>query len=77
MSPLRAGQAAADFPLVIDYAELLRSTPALFTDSVAFSVKGSSVVSTIVGRRRVGFDGESKVSVKDELKSFINGLFEV
>ncbi len=66
----------ADFPLVIDYVELLKSIPALFTDSVVFGVKGSYVASTIVGRRRFGFSGERKVSVKDEAKSFINGLFE-
>ncbi|MBM3332670.1 LEA type 2 family protein [candidate division WOR-3 bacterium] len=66
----------ADFPLVIDYAGLLSSIPALLTDSVVFSVKGSYLVSTIVGRRRFGFGGERKVAVKDELQSFINGLFE-
>jgi LEA14-like dessication related protein len=66
----------AYFPLAIDYAELLKSIPTLFADSVAFSVKGNYVVSTIVGRRRFGFDGERKVAVKDEVESFIKGLFE-
>ena len=66
----------ADFPLVIDYAELLKSVPALLTDSVAFGVKGNYVVSTIVGRRRFGFEGKRKVAVKDEVESFIQGLFE-
>ncbi len=66
----------ADFPLAIDYAELVKSMPALLTDSVVFSVKGSYVVSTIGGRRRFGFSGERKVAVKDEVKSFLNRLFE-
>jgi LEA14-like dessication related protein len=66
----------ADFPLAIDYPELLKSMPALFTDTVVFSVKGRYVVSTFAGQRRFGFSGERKVAVKDEVKSFINGLFE-
>ena len=66
----------ADFSLAIDYSELLNSIPALFTDSVVFGVQGSYVVSTIVGQRRFGFSGERKVAVKDEVKSFIEGLFE-
>jgi LEA14-like dessication related protein len=66
----------ADFPLAIDYPELLKSIPALFTDSVVFNVKGRYVVSTFVGRRRFGFSGERKVSFKDEVKSFINGLLD-
>src|SRR5512141_1946379 len=45
----------ADFPLVIDYAELLKSVPALFTDTVVFGVKGRYVVSTFIGRREFGF----------------------
>ena len=66
----------ADFPLAIDYAELLKSMPALFTDTVVFGVKGRYVVSTFAGQRRFGFSGERKVAVKDEVKSFIKGLFE-
>ena len=66
----------ADFPLAIDYSELLGSIPTLFTDSVVFSVKGRYLVSTFVGRRSFGFNGERKVSVKDEVKSFLKGLFE-
>ena len=66
----------ADFPLAIDYPELLKSMPTLFTDTVVFSVKGRYVVSTVVGRRSFGFGGERKVAVKDEVESFIKGLFE-
>ena len=66
----------ADFPLAIDYSELLSSIPALFTDSVVFSVNGRYVVATFVGRRSFGFSGERKVAIKDEVKSFLNGLFE-
>lgn len=66
----------ADFPLAIDYSELAKSIPALPNDTVVFSVKGRYLVSTFVGRRRFGFSGERKVAVKDELKSFIEGLFE-
>ena len=66
----------ADFPLAIDYPELLKSIPALFTDSVVFSVKGRYVVATFVGRRRFGFSGERKISFKDEVKSFVKGLFD-
>ncbi len=66
----------ADFPLAIDYPELLKSIPALFTDTIVFSVKGRYVVSTVVGRRSFGFSGERKVAVKDEVESYIKGLFE-
>lgn len=66
----------ADFPLAIDYAELLKSLPALFTDTVVFKVNGRYVVATFVGRRQFGFSGERKVSMKDEVKTFLNGLFE-
>ena len=66
----------ADFPLAFDYPELLKSMPALFTDTVTFSVKGRYVVSTFAGRRSFGFSGERKVAVKDEVESFIKGLFE-
>jgi len=49
--------------------------PSLLTDSVVLSVKGSYVVSTVFGRRRFGFDGRKTVSVKDEVRSFIENLF--
>jgi LEA14-like dessication related protein len=65
----------ADFPLVIDYSELLKSVPALFTDTVVFGVKGRYVVSTFVGRRQFGFSGSRKVVLKDELESFLENLF--
>jgi LEA14-like dessication related protein len=66
----------ADFPLAIDYAELLKSAPALFTDTVVFGVKGRYVVSTFLGRRQFGFSGDKKVALKDEVESVIKGLFE-
>jgi LEA14-like dessication related protein len=66
----------ADFPLAIDYAGLLKSIPALLTDSAVFSVRGSYVVSTFIGRRRFGFSGERKISFKDEVESIIRGLYE-
>ena len=66
----------ADFPLAIDYAELLKSIPGLFTDTVVFNVKGRYVVSTFVGRRRFGFSGERNVAVNDGVKTFIQGLIE-
>ena len=66
----------ADFPLAIDYPELLKSIPAVFSDTVVFSVKGRYVVATFVGRRRFGFSGERKISFKDEVKSFVKGLFD-
>jgi len=74
---LNAGDTTlADFPLAIDYPELLKSIPALFTDSVVFSLKGRYVVSTFVGPRQFGFSGDRKVAVKDQVKSLIQGLFE-
>jgi|WetSurMetagenome_2_1015567.scaffolds.fasta_scaffold189302_2 LEA14-like dessication related protein len=68
--------ALADFPVVVDYAELLKAIPALLTDSVVFNVKGRYVVSTFVGPRRFGFSGDRKVAVQDVVKSFIEGMFE-
>ena len=66
----------ADFPLAIDYPELLKSIPALFTDTVVFNVKGRYVVSTFVGRRQFGFSGERKVAAKDVVQSFVKGFFD-
>ena len=66
----------ADFPLAIDYPELLKSIPGLFADTVVLGVKGRYVVATVVGRRSFGFSGERKVAVKDEVESYIKGLFE-
>lgn len=66
----------ADFPLAVDYSELLKSMPALFADTVVLGVKGRYVVATVVGRRSFGFSGERKVAVKDEVESYIKGLFE-
>jgi LEA14-like dessication related protein len=66
----------AEFPLAMDYRELLRSIPVLLADTVVFSVKGRYVVATFVGQRRFGFSGERKVAVRDEVESYIKGLFE-
>jgi LEA14-like dessication related protein len=66
----------ADFPLAVDYPELVKSMPTLFSDTVVFSVKGRYVVSTVAGRRRFGFSGERKVAVRDEVESYIKRLFE-
>jgi LEA14-like dessication related protein len=66
----------ADFPLAINYPELLKSIPALFTDTVVFNVKGRYVVSTFVGRRQFGFSGERKVAAKDVVQSFVKGFFD-
>ena len=66
----------ADFPLAIDYLELLKSIPGLLADTVLLSVKGRYMVATFAGRRRFGFSGERKVAVRDEVESFIKGLFE-
>jgi len=66
----------ADFPLAIGYHELLKSIPALLADTVVFSVKGRYVVATVAGRQRFNFSGERRVAVRDELESYIKGLFE-
>jgi LEA14-like dessication related protein len=73
LSLAAGGTTLADFPLAIDYSELLKSVPALFTDTVVFSVKGRYVVSTPVGRRRFGFGGEERVAAGDVVRSFVKG----
>jgi LEA14-like dessication related protein len=65
----------AEFSLSLDWNGVAEAFPSLLTDSVVLSVKGSYVVSTVFGRRRFGFDGRKTVSVKDEVRSFIENLF--
>ena len=65
----------AEFSLSLDWNGVAEAFPSLLTDSVVLSVKGSYVVSTVFGRRRFGFDGSKTVSVKNEVRSFIENLF--
>ena len=65
----------AEFSLSMDWGGVVEAIPSLFTDSVVLGVKGSYVVSTVVGRRRFGFDGSRTVSVKDEVKAYMENLF--
>jgi LEA14-like dessication related protein len=65
----------AEFNLSLDWNGVAEAFPSLLTDSVVLGVKGSYVVSTVFGRRRFGFDGRKTVSVKNEVRSFIEDLF--
>ena len=65
----------AEFNLSLDWNAVAEAFPSLLTDSVVLGVKGNYVVSTVFGRRRFGFDGRKTVSVKDEVRSFIENLF--
>jgi hypothetical protein len=65
----------ADFSLSVDWSNLGEAIPYLLTDSVVLGVKGSYAVATVFGRHRFRFDGSRRVSVKDEVGSFIGNLF--
>ena len=65
----------AEFSLSLDWNGVAEAFPSLLTDSVVLSVKGSYVASTMFGRRRFVFDGRKTVSVKDDVRSFIENLF--
>ena len=65
----------ADFSLSVDWGNLGEAIPYLLTDSVMLGVKGNYAVATVFGRHRFRFDGSRKVSVKDEVRSFIDNLF--
>lgn len=65
----------AEFSLSLDWDGVAEVFPSFLADSVVLSVKGSYVASTAFGRRRFGFDGRKTVSVKDEVRSFIERLF--
>jgi LEA14-like dessication related protein len=65
----------AEFSLALDWNGVAEAFPSLLTDSAVLSIKGSYVVSTVFGRRRFGFDVRRTVSVKDEVRSFIENLF--
>jgi len=65
----------AEFSLSLDWGSVTEVIPFLLTDSVVFGVKGSYAVSSVFGRRRFGFDGCRTVSVKDDVRSFIENLF--
>jgi LEA14-like dessication related protein len=66
----------ADFSLSVNWGNLGEAIPLLLTDSVMLGVKGSYAVSTVFGRRRFQFNGGRTVSVRDEVRSFIESLFE-
>ncbi len=66
----------ADFRLSVDWGNLGEAIPCLLTDSIVLGVKGNCAVKTVFGRRRFGFNGSRRVSVKDEVRSFIDNLFE-
>jgi LEA14-like dessication related protein len=66
----------ADFSLLVNWSNLGEAIPLLLTDSVVLGVKGSYAVSTVFGRRRFQFNGSRTVSLKDEVRSFIESLFE-
>ena len=65
----------AELSLSLDWNGVAEAFPSLLTDSVVLNVKGGYVVSTVFGRRRFWFDGSKTVSVKDEVRSFIENLF--
>jgi LEA14-like dessication related protein len=65
----------AEFSLSLDWGGVAEAFPFLLTDSVVLGVKGNYVVSTVFGRRRFWFDGRKTVSVKDDVRSFIENLF--
>jgi len=67
--------ADAEFSLSLDWNGVAEAFPSLLTDSVVLSVKGNYVVSTVFGRRRFVFDGRKTVSVKNDVRSFIENLF--
>jgi len=65
----------AEFSLSLDWDGMAEAFPSLLTDSVVLNVKGSYVVSAVFGRRRFGFVGRKTVSVKEDVRSFIENLF--
>jgi hypothetical protein len=66
----------AEFSLSPDWGAVVGAIPALLADSVVFGVKGKYAVATAFGQRRFGFEGSRTVSVKDEVRSVIEDLFE-
>ncbi len=66
----------AEFSLSPDWGAVVAAIPSLLADSVVFGVKGTYAVATALGRRRFGFEGSRTVSVKGEVRSLIESLFE-
>jgi len=66
----------AEFDMSLDWGEIAKAVPSMLKDSVAVGLEGSYVAATIFGRRRFGFKGERTISLKDEVKSFIENLFQ-
>jgi LEA14-like dessication related protein len=72
---LKPGAAVdAEFPLKIDYANLARSLPLLFRDTVRFSVAGDYRLWTPVGQQRLSFADTVRTSVRGEVESLLNRL---
>ena len=76
--PLHVGgrdSTAAEFAVTIDYASLAKSLPAMLKDTVTFKVDGSYAVKTLLGQRRLPFKAEHNVTLKQEIGSFLERLF--
>jgi len=78
-SPLRIGardSTSAEFPLRLDYPNLVRAIPALLGDSVAFRVDGNLTVQTILGPRKLDFRQEKRLALKSQLESLLQHFFQ-
>ena len=66
----------ANVLLAVDYANLAKSLPNLLKDTVIVKLDGSYRVKTAFGARRIGFSTERRLAVKDQVRSFLDRLFD-
>jgi LEA14-like dessication related protein len=78
-TPIHVGardSAPANVLLAVDYANIARSLPSLLKDTVVVKLDGSYRVKTMLGTRRLGFGTERRIAVRDQVRSFLDGLFD-
>jgi LEA14-like dessication related protein len=66
----------AEFPLRLDYPNLIRSVPALLSDTVGFRIEGTYTLRTIIGPRRMNFRQGKRIALKSQLGSVLRDLFK-
>jgi hypothetical protein len=72
---IRPGESVkAGFPVRLNYGSIGRVLPLVLRDTVTFSVGGTYSIPVFLGRRRLPFKSESRVSVRNQLENFMKAL---
>jgi LEA14-like dessication related protein len=65
----------AEFPVRLDWSSLTRAVPSLLSDSVNYRVEGSYRLPRILGTRRLKFQHNQRLALRNQLNDLLRGLF--